>query len=251
MAEHEEAPIIREVLADLAAEEERLETILEALTPEQWAMVSGAPGWTITNVMVHLAQTEEAVVATLAAPGDSWAHRDGPLDAAIDAQVLADRAAPAEVFDRWRQARRAALTALASADPAVRVRWAAAPLRPTTLATTRLAEHWAHALDVAEPLGIDLADTDRLRHIARLGHATLPYALRLAGHVPVDVEVTLAAPSGTVWSFGPPGAASAIAGSAGEFCRVGARRLTPERSALVATGPHGAVALQVLRNYAA
>ena len=51
----------------------------------------------------------------------------------------------------------------------------------TTLATTRLAEHWAHGLDIAGPLGADFPDTGRLRHIAWLAHRTLPYALSLAG----------------------------------------------------------------------
>jgi hypothetical protein len=40
------------------------------------------------------------------------------------------------------------------------------PLKPATLATTRLTEHWAHALDITGPLGIELPDTGRLRHVA-------------------------------------------------------------------------------------
>jgi hypothetical protein len=34
----------------------------------------------------------------------------------------------------------------------------------------RLAEHWAHGLDITWPLGIPFPDTDRLRHIAWLAH---------------------------------------------------------------------------------
>ena len=44
---------------------------------------------------------------------------------------------------------------------------------------------------------------------------------------------------------------STVRGPAGDFCRVGARRLTPAETGLVATGPHAATALRVLRNYAA
>jgi hypothetical protein len=36
-------------------------------------------------------------------------------------------------------------------------------LKPATLATTRLAEHWAHGLDITRPLGIAFPDTARLR----------------------------------------------------------------------------------------
>ena len=131
-----------------------------------------------------------------------------------------------------------------------RLPWAAAPLKPATLATTRLAEHWAHGLDITGPLGIAFPDTARLRHIAWLGHATLPYAFAVAGAEPRDVFCELVGPDGATWRFGDPAAASSIRGPAGEFCRVGARRLQPERTTLVAEGPFGAAALSVLRNYA-
>jgi uncharacterized protein (TIGR03084 family) len=136
------------------------------------------------------------------------------------------------------------------ADPQRRLRWAAAPLKPATLATTRLAEHWAHALDIAVPLGVDLPDTARLRHIAWLGHSTLPYAFTSAGLEPQPVSCELSGPDGDIWRFGWGGADSSIVGAAGAFCRVGARRLTPEESGLVTSGPQGPVALRLLRNYA-
>ena len=165
--------------------------------------------------------------------------------------VTTERTTPAEVFDRWRVARRSAVATLRAADPEQRLSWAAAPLKPRTLATTRLAEHWAHGLDITDPLGIDFPDTDRLQHIAWLGHATLPYGFTVAGEQPHDVFCELVSPSGATWRFGPPEAESTITGAAGAFCRVGAHRLSPEESSLVTTGPHGSTALRVLRNYAA
>jgi uncharacterized protein (TIGR03084 family) len=120
------------------------------------------------------------------------------------------------------------------------------------MATTRLAEHWAHGLDITGPLGIAFPDTDRLRNIAWLAHRTLPYAFALAGAGPQDVRCDLTAPDGvTFWEFGPDGAGSAISGPAGDFCRVAAQRMTPEKSGLTASGPHGPAALRLLRTYAA
>ncbi len=247
-----------DVIADLIAEQDQLEAILAALDETAWRAESGAPGWTVADVVLHLAQTEEAVVATINAAADDeraggWRERDGgeSVDAAMERRVREERAPPDVVFDRWRVARRAAVGALRAADPARAVRWAATPLRPTTLVTTRLAEHWAHALDITEPLGIDLPDTDRLRHIAWLGHATLPYAFAVEGEQPGDVFCELVAPDGSTWRYGDPAATSSIRGPAGEFCRVGARRLRPEDTTLVTAGPRGAAALRVLRNYAA
>ena len=53
-----------DIFDDLVAEQDRLEAILASLDTAAWETESGAPGWTITDVVVHLAQTEEAVVAT-------------------------------------------------------------------------------------------------------------------------------------------------------------------------------------------
>ena len=239
------------MLADLVDEYERLEAILSTLTAEQWTTPSGAPGWSVGDVVLHLALTEEAVINTLARPDAGWTERDRPLDDVIDDEVRDARVSGPTAFERWRAARRASVVALAHADPVTTVRWAAAPLRPRTLATTRLAEHWAHGLDITEPLDIEFADTDRLVHIAWLGHATLPYAMRLAGLHPQPIFCALTGPGGASWTFGPPDAASSITGDASAFCRVGARRLPAERSGLITRGPHAAEALRVLRNYAA
>ena len=142
------------------------------------------------------------------------------------------------------------MAALRAADPGQPLTWVATSLKPRTLATTRLAEHWAHALDVTGPLGIDYPDTARLRHTAWLGHSTLPYAFTLAGQAPQEVFCELTAPDGTRWRYGTPDAESSIIGSAGAFCRVGARRLAAEDSGLAAGGPYGMTALRLLRNYA-
>jgi uncharacterized protein (TIGR03084 family) len=239
---------------DLAAEQERLEGILADLDEAQWMSASGAAGWTIADVVLHLAQSEESVAATAsggvlltglgAATGDTVEERVATL-------VSAERAAPDVVFGRWRRARRTALDALRAADPDRPLAWVAAPVKPATLATTRLAEHWAHGLDITGPLGLEFPDTERLRHVAWLAHRTLPYAMTLAGEEPAPVRCELTAPDGaSVWEFGPLEAESAIAGGAGDFCRVAARRLAPADSGLTASGPHGATALRLIRTYA-
>jgi uncharacterized protein (TIGR03084 family) len=140
---------------------------------------------------------------------------------------------------------------LRAADPQRRIEWAAAPLKPAALATTRLAEHWTHGLDITAPLGIGFPDTDRLRHVAWLAHRMLPYAYGMAGEPAAEVRAELTTPDGTsTWEFGPPEAASKITGDAGAFCRVAAQRLAPAASGLRASGPDGARALALIRSYA-
>jgi uncharacterized protein (TIGR03084 family) len=244
------------IFADLETELDRLEAILDDLDDDAWRSPSAAEGWSVADVMLHLAQTEEGVVAAIAAseerPAEARPEGGGTTDERMELMVAAQRSEPAVVFERWRVARRAALDAMRNADPERRVAWAAWPLKPATLATTRLAEHWAHALDIVEPLAISFPDTDRLRHIAWLGHGSLPYAFGLIGEPARAVRCDLTAPDGeSIWTFGPPDADSGISGPAGVFCRVGAQRLAPAESGLVTSGPWGAAALGVLRNYAA
>jgi uncharacterized protein (TIGR03084 family) len=143
-------------------------------------------------------------------------------------------------------------TPSAAADPKQPMAWVETPMKPATLATTRLAEAWAHGLDITGPLHIGFPDTARLRNVAWLAHRTLPYALSLNGGGPYDVFCELTAPDAAgVWRFGPETADSAITGPAGSFCRVAAQRLAPEDSGLAVRGPHGGAALRVLRTYAA
>lgn len=248
---------IEAILEDLTAEYDRIDAMLAPLDAQTWVKPSVAVGWSVADIVAHLALSEEVVVRSVA---DADADAHGVADASGPASEDVDVAMAAEVtvagldgpaaFARWRAARRASVEALAGADPDRPLRWAAAPLKPRTLATTRLAEHWAHGLDLAETLGVDFPDTARLRQIAWLGHATLPYAFRLAGLDPVAVRAELTGPAGDLWSFGPPEAPTRILGPAGDFCRLGARRVRPDATDLTATGPNGADVLRLLRNWA-
>lgn len=240
------------IFDDLEAEQERLEAILDELDDAAWRSPSAAEGWSVADVVLHLAQTEDAVVVS-AAGGDGFGRLQAEatgVDDAAERMVQAERAEPAVVFERWMAGRRAAVAALRRADPRQPIPWVATRLKPATLATTRLAEHWAHGLDITGPLGVAFPDTDRLRHIAWLAHGTLPYAFALAGQEAAPVYCELIGPAGDTWRYGPTDADSTITGPAGAFCRVGAQRLAPEDSGLVATGPNGDAALRVLRTYA-
>lgn len=242
-----------EIFEDLEAEDDRLETILAGLSDAQWAAPSAATGWTVRDVMVHLLQTDEAVVRSIAGLASPILKErpSGDLDDAMARAVSGEQAPPEQIFERWRRARRAASDALRAADPSTPFQWATNALRPRVLATTRLAEHWTHALDITGPLGVPFPDTDRIRHIAWLAHRTLPYAFGLAGEEAPGLFCELSGPGGDRWTFGPPEADSSIQGPAGEFCRVAARRLAPAESHLVTVGPHAETALRHLRTYAA
>jgi uncharacterized protein (TIGR03083 family) len=133
---------VTDIFSDLEAELDRLEGILAGLTAEQWDTESGAPGWTITDVVLHLAQTNEAVVASVAVgaagagsnSNANWRQGSENLDQAVERQLQSERAPAAAVFERWRASQRASVAALRGAEPHVKLAWAAWPLKPATLA---------------------------------------------------------------------------------------------------------------------
>jgi hypothetical protein len=53
------------VVDDYVAEAVRLESILGLLTEAQWLTESGADGWSVADVVLHLAQSDEGVVASV------------------------------------------------------------------------------------------------------------------------------------------------------------------------------------------
>lgn len=244
-----------DVLDALEQEYGQLGEMLASIDEGAARAESGCPGWTVSDVVLHLAQTEEAVLATttgkevsLGVEGSSASN----VDELMADWVAAQRGAPfGEIRSRWVRASSASLEALRNADPDERFAWAAAPLKAKTLATTRLSEHWIHAQDIAGPLGIEYPDGDRLWQIARLAHRTIPYAfMRADAGSPPGVYLELVSPGGDTWTFGEPDAQVRVAGSASEFCRVAARRLPAAESGLKATGEGADQVLDLVRTYA-
>ena len=56
------------------------------------------------------------------------------------------------------------------------------------MATARFMETWAHALDVADALGVEPEPTDRIRHVAHLGVRTRDFAFCVHGLEPPAEE---------------------------------------------------------------
>jgi uncharacterized protein (TIGR03084 family) len=249
------------IMTALREQQDELGLLLSGFDDEVWERPSRCPGWTVSDVVLHLAQTDELVVASsegrfaevTARFAISSDGRPRSADDAVALMVETERGAPGpEVHSRWRVAAEAERALLGACDPGQRLPWVSGELPARTVATTRLAETWIHTGDVAWALGVDLATADRLWHIARLAWRALPYAFRRSGralHGPVALELT--APNGTTWSFnGDSDPVTTVRGSAAEFCLVAARRLDPNATGLVAEGPDAADILSLARTYA-
>lgn len=246
---------MREILADLVAEQQALDQSLQRAPDRDWKKQTSAPKWSVQDQIAHLASTEHFAARILL--GDKTAKEElasfPDIDAFNAAGVESGRSKrPQEVIEWWRFGRADVVDALSKLTAKDRIDWLAGDMSVRTFATTRLMETWAHGLDILTALDKEIIDTPRLRHVAWLGWATLPYAFEQSGEeYPEPIRVELVGPGYARWVFGPEDAENIVRGQAGDWCRVAVRRMdAADAENLVATGALAEKALQVAQAYA-
>src|SRR3954470_2048645 len=85
-----------DVIHDLEAELQRIEALLASLDHEQWLTESAAAGWTVADVVLHLAQSEEAVVDSTGGRSlfEGRTFSGNTVDEIMDNWVRSERAEP-------------------------------------------------------------------------------------------------------------------------------------------------------------
>jgi uncharacterized protein (TIGR03084 family) len=242
---------------------ERVETIVAALEAQQaeltsllgddaWSRPSRCAGWSVADVVLHLAQTNEMAQASIDGTFGEWA-KGFPSDARdVDdgaARLVArERGGPVdELRRRWLDGAARMCASFRAIDASARVPWVAGTMAARTLATTRLAETWIHTNDIAP-----VPPTGRLEHIARLAWRTIPHAFGRAGlPAPGPTAFRLSAPGGGTWRFEPDVApVNVIEGDGVELCAVASRRVPPTDTSLRPSGPDAAKVLELVRTWA-
>ncbi len=234
--------LLDQLLDDLAVEGSLLRQAVAGLDEDGWHAPTPAVGWDVATSVAHLLWTDE--VATAAATDRSaWddvvlAAAQAPDDFVDTAAHEVARSAPPALLTRWDAARAALREALRGLPAGARLPWFGPPMSAASMATARFMETWAHALDVYDGLGLDVAPSDRIRHVAHLGVRTRDFAFSVHGLAPPSAEfrVELSAPSGAVWSWGPDAAEQRVHGPAYDFCLLVTQRRHRDDTALVATG---------------
>lgn len=212
---------------DLRAETAELAGMVESAGPLMAVLDRPTPArpWSVADTLGHLwffdrqaRRAAEDPAEFEAGLAEVIADADGYMQRALDAATeLGPRILPA-----WRAEREAMIAALAAVPTGVKVAWYGPPMSAASATTARLMETWAHGQDVADALGVRRPPTERLRHIAHLGHRTRGFSYAVRG-LPVpetEVAVVLTPPGGTgpQWTFGPADAEDRITGPALDFC---------------------------------
>jgi uncharacterized protein (TIGR03084 family) len=222
---------LREIISDLAAEQEALVRVLDRLSAKEWDVPTHAPEWSVRDQVSHLSYFDEAAGRAITDPEAFAAEVRDAIQAGsfdLDAPYMAQGRdmAPGEVLDRWRGASKALIVTAGTLDPKSRVPWYGPAMSAASFITARLMETWAHGLDVVDVVDGERPDTDRLRHVAFLGVRARPYSYIVRGMeapaTPVRVELT--SPSLETWVLGDADTGDLVRGTATDFCRVVTRR---------------------------
>src|SRR5687768_1435511 len=152
------------IVGALRRQHAELDGLLSGLRAEDWERPApDCPGWTVADVVLHLAQLDELVMAS---SEGRFPENVGNVDDFVDLMVSRERGAdPEQLYRRWWDAATAMEDMLAASDARRPMPWVVNILPARTLATTRLAEAWIHTNDVAGAVGADLKPDERLWHI--------------------------------------------------------------------------------------
>lgn len=249
---------VRDIRAELIAEQEALDPVLVGLTDEQWTLPTPSPGWSVADQIGHLTYFDGAAALAITDPDGFTAMRDalitvvlaGEPDAADGLTLGAYRAmTPGELLAAWRANRAVLAEAASTLADDTRVAWYGPSMSAKSFLTARLMEAWAHGQDVVDTVGGVRPPTDRLRHIAQLGFITRGWSYVNRGQeVPAGtVRLELTSPSGESWTYGPEDADDVVSGTAEDFCLVVTQRRHVDDTGLAAgeLGRHWLLRAQV------
>jgi len=236
---------MKTLCADLAWEQDALDSLVSGLAPAAWDYPAPGGDWTVKDEICHLAYFDYTARLSATDPEAFQRHlvedfgRIKSMEEATELTLAKGRAmATGDLLAWWRQERRQLLDALVRLNPKDRLSWYGPSMSARSFASARLMETWAHGQDIYDVLGVERPASPGLRNIAHLGVVTFGFSFANRGmtipEAPVRVE--LFAPSGEVWTWGDEAAEQRISGPAEDFCLVVIQRRHVDDTALKVSG---------------
>ena len=249
------AALVGALLGDLEAESADLDG--RVATAQDWSLPTPAEGWDVADTIAHLAATDRDALQAVTDP-DTFLSRLLSEVAAegagyVDRLVAEQRGLPREdLLAEWREGRAELAAAIAAHDPSVRVPWFGPPMSVASFVSARIMETWAHGQDVVDALGQEREPTARLRSVAEIGVRARAFSYANCGRAlpEAPVHVSLAAPGGERWEWGPPEAADAVRGPALDFCLLVTQRRHRSELDLEVVGPAAREWMEIAQAFA-
>ena len=161
---------------DFQAESEARSELVDDLTDDDFRRPTLFKGWTLDDVFRHLHLFNVAADESAFEPEKFAVRKEAMLADIAQGKTLADVEAGwhdgkrgLELLAAWRERFRTMGDRWSPENPKRRVTWAGPDMSLRSSITARLMETWAHGQEVYDMLGVERADTDRLKGIAVLG----------------------------------------------------------------------------------
>ena len=214
---------MQDILSNLVAEQQLLDQYLQSIPVRNWNTKTTFKNWDITAHVSYLSAMEDLGYNALKKKGSDFNKYKGPKGLEkFEKEAIAKGKdmRPQDVIEWWRISRASVIETLAKCSPGKKLTWWKNEIDCRTFAVTKLAETWAHSLDVYESMNKDYEDTTRIEHVALYGWLNAEHATKLNKSKFQDLRIELIGPEYKAWQFGDENAKNSIKGSASDWCRV-------------------------------
>ncbi len=231
---------------DFRAESLALAELLEPLDELGYLRPTLFKGWTINDVLGHLHMFNVAAQRTLQGAAAFEQFFMPILQGLGSGQTLLQTQYPwlqglsgRALLGAWREGALRLADAYATADSKQRVKWAGPDMSTLSCITARQMETWAHSQAVFDLLGVERAETDRVRNVVHLGVRTFGWSFKVRGLPvpPSEPYVKVIGPSGALWEWGAVQSGNSVEGLAVDFARVVTQVRNVADTGLKLTGP--------------
>ena len=213
---------MQDILSNLVAEQQLLDQYLQSIPVRNWNTKTTFKNWDITAHVSYLSAMEDLGYNALKKKGSDFNKYKGSkgLEKFEKEAIAGKDMRPQDVIEWWRISRASVIETLAKCSPGKKLTWWNNEIDCRAFAVTKLAETWAHSLDVYESMNKDYEDTVRIEHVALYGWLNAEHATKLNKSKFEDLRIELIGPEYKAWQFGDENAENSIKGSASDWCRV-------------------------------
>jgi uncharacterized protein (TIGR03084 family) len=215
--------IMQDILSNLVAEQQLLDQYLQSIPVRNWNSKTSLKNWNITAHVSYLAALEDLAINALKKKGTEFNKYRGPKGLEKFEKQAINKGKdmrPQDVIEWWRMSRAAVIETLAKSSPGKKIKWWKNDIDCKTFAVMKLAETWAHSLDVYESMNKEYENTTRIEHVALYGWLNAENATKSNKGKFQNIRVELIGPEYKAWQFGDENNENSIKGSADDWCRV-------------------------------
>ena len=153
--------MMQEILSNLVAEQQLLDQYLQSIPVRNWNTKTTYKNWDITAHVSYLAALEDLAHNALKKKGTDFNKYKGTKGLEKfekEAIKKGNDMRPQDVIEWWRMSRASVIETLAKSSPGKKLTWWKNEIDCRTFAVTKLAETWAHSLDVYDAMKKDYED---------------------------------------------------------------------------------------------